>query len=60
MFISGGSSSRWIASKTMKMEMRHRNSPLANPERVSTREYLHSTLVSVYSRGEPQSKLTRM
>lgn len=32
-----------MASKTMKMEMRHRNSPLANPESVSTREYLNKS-----------------
>lgn len=37
-FISGGSSSLWTASKTIKIEIKTRKMPFANPDKVSTRE----------------------
>jgi hypothetical protein len=55
-FISGGSSSRWIASNTMKIEIKHRKRPLAKPDRVSTREYLQSQSVSAIVRVAPWDK----
>lgn len=39
-FISGGSMSRWTASKTIKTEMSIRKMPFAKPDSVSTRAYL--------------------
>jgi hypothetical protein len=37
--ISGGSNIRCTASKTMKTDIRMRNIPLANPDKVSIRPY---------------------
>jgi len=58
-FISGGSRSRWIASNTMKIEIRQRKRPLAKPERVSTREYLASRAGRSNQPGLQQSERER-